>query len=390
MTESIKEKNSEKKYKILSVALFVVIVIECSFFVYNKKSDTDVSKKLYSVYYETSDGVYEEASTNSFDLENYSLNISRSTCENGGTVSQTSSGVTFTGSVDKCTLYFDQPVTLINHIYSLAGDADDTSTEIIGDTGLAYDGTTDKNLRYVGPTPNNYVSFNGELWRIIGVFNNISDGTNTETMVKLIRSDSIGNMVWNSGGWTPANNWEASVLCTLLNSGDYYKATGSYVTTGMKAASKDYIKSVVWHLGSSSDTQTPDVSYTIERGTTVYSGRSATWTGTIGLFYTSDYGFATSGGSSKDRSTCLATKMTSWANTDCANNDWLFLKANEWTITHSTYSASWVKYITSTGNGGGAGAGSSYAARPTVFLKPDVKYVTGTGTSSDPFIIKLN
>ena len=390
MIESIKEKNSEKKYKILSIALFIIIVMECSFFVYNKKRDVDVPKKLYSVYYETSDGVYEEASTNSFDLYNYNLNTSRSTCENGGTVSQTGSGVIFTGSVDKCTLYFDQPETLINYIYSLVGDADNTSSAIIGNTGLAYDGTGDKNLRYVGADPNNYVSFNGELWRIIGVFNNISDGTNTETLIKFIRSESIGNSAWNSGGWSPQNDWEASVLCTLLNSGDYYNRSGSYASTGMQASSKDYIKSVVWTLGSSSDTQTPDISYTVERGTTVYSGRSATWTGTIGLFYTSDYGFATSGGSSKDRSTCLATRMTSWANTDCANNDWLFLKANEWTITHSTYSATWVKYITSTGNGGGAGASSSYAARPTVFLKPDIKYVIGSGTSSDPFIIKLD
>ena len=36
---------------------------------------------------------------------------------------------------------------------------------------LAYDGTTDNNLRYIGKDPNNYVTFNNELWRIIGIFN---------------------------------------------------------------------------------------------------------------------------------------------------------------------------------------------------------------------------
>ena len=42
---------------------------------------------------------------------------------------------------------------------------------------LKFDNTVDNNLRYIGANPNNYVSFNNELWRIIGVFNNIDDGT---------------------------------------------------------------------------------------------------------------------------------------------------------------------------------------------------------------------
>ena len=38
---------------------------------------------------------------------------------------------------------------------------------------LKFDDTSDKNLRYIGANPNNYVKFNNELWRIIGVFNNV-------------------------------------------------------------------------------------------------------------------------------------------------------------------------------------------------------------------------
>ena len=33
------------------------------------------------------------------------------------------------------------------------------------------------NIRYYGADPNNYVLFNNELWRIIGVFKNIDNGT---------------------------------------------------------------------------------------------------------------------------------------------------------------------------------------------------------------------
>ena len=36
--------------------------------------------------------------------------------------------------------------------------------------GLERDTTSDNNIRYVGANPNNYVEFNGEAWRIIGVF----------------------------------------------------------------------------------------------------------------------------------------------------------------------------------------------------------------------------
>ena len=77
-------------------------------------------------------------------------------------------------------------------ILNLVGDADDTSTAIIEGTELAYDGTTDKNLRYVGydgtnNKPNNYIDIGdtSSLWRIIGVFNNIDDGTGiSETRLK--------------------------------------------------------------------------------------------------------------------------------------------------------------------------------------------------------------
>ena len=39
------------------------------------------------------------------------------------------------------------------------------------ENGLKKDNTEDQNIRYYGSNPNNYVRFNNELWRIIGVFN---------------------------------------------------------------------------------------------------------------------------------------------------------------------------------------------------------------------------
>jgi len=55
---------------------------------------------------------------------------------------------------------------------------------------LIDDETIDHNLRYVGASPNNYVRFNNELWRVIGVMNNVGDGNgNSETRLKIIRSE---------------------------------------------------------------------------------------------------------------------------------------------------------------------------------------------------------
>ena len=100
--------------------------------------------------------------------------------------------------------------TGVDIIRNLARDADNNSTDIITRTApegatctntLAYDGTTDNNLRYVGANPCNYVTFNGETagWRIVGVMNNIDDGTGKkETRLKLIRTEILGGYSWDT------------------------------------------------------------------------------------------------------------------------------------------------------------------------------------------------
>ncbi len=49
-----------------------------------------------------------------------------------------------------------------------------------------------------------------------------------------------------------------------------------------------------------------------KRGTKVYSGRGTSWTGKVGLMYLSDYGYATSGGATTNRASCLAKELTKW------------------------------------------------------------------------------
>ena len=68
--------------------------------------------------------------------------------------------------------------------------------------------------RYRETSPKNYVTFNNEVWRIIGIFPT-DDGTgNIENRIKLIRNESIGNKAWNSNN---TNNWTEATLKDELN-----------------------------------------------------------------------------------------------------------------------------------------------------------------------------
>ena len=239
--------------------------------------------------------------------------------------------------------------------------------------------------RYIGSNPNNYVTFNNELWRIIGVFS-VDDGTgNVEERLKLIRNESIGNMAWDSNS---TNDWPNATLNTNLNSGDYW-------TNSLSEDAKNMIGDAVWYLGGTSDYTSASNGltshwYSYERGTTVYSGRSTSWTGKVGLMYPSDYGYATSGGTTTDRNACLNKELYSWDSvSDCYNNDWIFNSAYQWTITPRAsyssdvfvlYSSGCLNYINA--------AGTYYGVRPAVFLKSSIKIVDGDGSSNNPYILQ--
>ena len=299
------------------------------------------------------------------------------------------------------------------NIITSATKTEPTAAETIlakGETDeLKFDNTVDNNLRYIGANPNNYVSFNNELWRIIGVFNNIDDGTGTkETRVKIIRNEPIGVYSWDYDGTVSSNrydnDWTSSQLKDLLNNGAYYnRTTGSYYNNSTTATSVDFtsnglteeaksmISDAKWNLGGlAGSLDIPLSVYTSERGTTVYSGRPTEWIGSIGLMYPSDYGYATAGGSSTDRETCLNTKLFSWiVYDDCFNNDWLYTGSYPWTLTPDSSSSSGVFYVLSNGR---VFSGIAYYINdvfPALYLNSNVKISGGEGTESSPFTLSL-
>ena len=243
----------------------------------------------------------------------------------------------------------------------------------------------DGNVRYMGANPNNYVSFNNELWRIIGVFD-VKSSVNgqTEKRLKIIRNESLGQMAWDSAD---TNNWTSASLQTYLN-GDYYNSLDSI--------SQSLIGDTYWNLGgTASYTSTTNGLashfYGYERETTVYSGRPTFWVGKIGLMYPSDYGYATSGGTNTNRASCLAKEMYNWYSSsysDCKNNDYLYISSfSQWTMTPVSSYSNGVFYVNSYSNLAFYYAYYGNAVKPTVYLKSSVLITSGDGSKTNPYIL---
>ena len=110
-----------------------------------------------------------------------------------------------------------------------------------------------------------------------------------------------------------------------------------------------------------------------------------------GVVYVSDYGYATSGGYTIDRESCLNAKISNWSSSysDCKNNDWLYNSSYSWTISPIAS----VSYNVFNVTGGGSiyydnVFNNSGTFRPTVFLKSNIKIVDGNGTENNPYILK--
>ena len=289
--------------------------------------------------------------------------------------------------------------------YKEPGNADQIIELAAKDTTNFATDDPDNNIRYIGANPNNYVYFNCsdysnqsdstcEKWRIIGVFKNMTkeDGSK-EDLVKIIRDDSLGNVSWDSNNGT---DWSKASLQTTLN-GEYYN--GTYATGALKNdTTRNAIESVVWNLGGSSTEAdvTASMFYERERGTSVYSGHAPTWTGKIGLMYPSDYGYATSGGSTTDRATCLAKAIYSWKGSgvsDCKNNDYLYKSGyHQWTlVSPSSFSSLYVFFVGETGYvNDNSYAKATIGVRPVTFLKSNILISeVGNGSSESPFHLKV-
>ena len=286
----------------------------------------------------------------------------------------------FTTKGTKCYLDFVEISTAI-----------DTIEELYPNNSLAYDDFN--NLRYIGANPNNYVSFNNELWRIIGIFSEDTHGVKGDKLIKIIRSESLGNFAWDS---SVNNNWSTSSLQFELN-GDYLNGTGSYTSLGIKDnVSRNMIETVTWKLGGTESSINVLAShfYNYERETNVYGSNPITWSGKVALMYPSDYSYATSGGSMTSREMCLSSAPINWLSSDysdCKNNNWLYDSSiTQWTLTPATKYNSRVFDIISDGTVNVGLAYGIFSIRPSIYLMSTVVIMNGDGSQSNPFQLSIN
>ena len=280
--------------------------------------------------------------------------------------------------------------------------------------GLERDTTSDANIRYVGANPNNYVEFNGEAWRIIGVF-----GSN----LKLVRDEILTTYSFDNKTTAQGidsnygtNDWTKSYLREFLN--DYYyggktitchsETSGSTATNAtitcpdinkINDTAKSMIQNTTWYLGGTTyktsnppyETYPVNELYESERGTQVYSGHATTSSDYIGLIYPSEYGYASTDASCRQnlRSGVTYTNNTWGGTPTCKNNNWLFKGSWYWTI--SPYSPNAIGVFSVGGDGFLYDYGALYRGRvrPSLYLKSNVKIVSGLGTKDDAFKLEI-
>ena len=275
---------------------------------------------------------------------------------------------------------------LNSYVASLVGTTQGTG-QVVNENGY----------RYEGKNPNNYVWFNNELWRIIGVFDSASHGVSNKNMVKIIRADILDGLAWDKSN---TNDWTAASLNLLLN-GAYYNAqdgtdtgycygnsttvTGNcdYTRKGIQEGYRSMIAKVTWYLGGSSKGgYTAEEFYGYERGTKVYSGRPTSTTGYIGLMYPSDYGYSVLS------SSCARTiDLDSYSTASCEGQNWLYGQGEEWTLTPSSKSRNNVFAMNN--DLGDYAIGNGLGHRPVLYLDSSVYKIDGDGSLANPYIIGM-
>ena len=375
------------KKKLLFFSIFIIIILVFVLTIYNiiyknnniYLNNKDEAPNFISIMLEETagSGEYKVSKSNKWPSKGYVFNKEMSYCNNGSTLTWNKNDNSVSVNInktDKCYVYFDiyQPTqpTLAEYIKSQY-----TGTQ--GENSLYYHNSTltngagDNSYRYAGASDsvNNYICLGSDattcpeanLFRIIGVFGN---------QTKVIRAKSVGYQQWHT---SESNTWSSSSLNAYLN--------GTYLTSLGTIAEK--IATTTWKVGGGSGSNisasVPATAYKNEVGS---SASTTIIDKKIGLMYVSDYGFAAS--------PSAWTKIlgdydgTDANGTSIKTINWMYMGYNEWTISRHSDNTNSAFFVNSTGNVLGSNVRSDNGVRPSFNLESSVKYVSGSGSMSDP------
>lgn len=251
-------------------------------------------------------------------------------------------------------------------------------------SGLSGDG-----VRYIGKSPDNYVCFGTTdkdtclgnkdvyMYRIIGVFKDSSNINHT----KLIKYKQLKNKsVWYTSD--AKATWGTSVINRNINGSHFLTKTGTYpylVTTSPWYSSIvkwDY-KSFIGHSGTFTDAYLREL-------------KAPTYPGLIGLMYDSDIGLAlgNSGLSTTAWRNSSNPLKESWLH---QNNNDTSVSTTEWTISIYCYACThyYANGITRAGTLDAIRFEiDAFSSRPVFYLTESMKYVSGNGEKTNPYIIE--
>ena len=243
------------------------------------------------------------------------------------------------------TIYLQSKISInggsgtINNPFIIANDKED-----------ALHNTTLLNTR----TSGEYVNFDGELYRIVGIENN----TTKLNKMGYVRdeSDEVITKNFSSGSTTYGNGNNDTYWDYYLNNAWYNSITPNY---------KNMLVEGTYYLGMTSNSYKGAICVTSSNTTTVKDCEKTTniWTGYVGL---PRYGemFASQQGSG-------------WTSSNYI-----------WLITPTSSTSVW--YIYNYGNiGHNSPSSYTYAVRPSITLNSSVKISSGSGLKNDPFEISL-
>ena len=203
--------------------------------------------------------------------------------------------------------------------------------------------------RYRGANPKNYVTFNNEVWRIIGIFPT-DDGTGKiENRIKIVRNESIGTYVADSN-----NSVEIAWPETNMNN----NLNGTYLSS-LTSETQNMIGNAKYYLGGYDGSeyqqgliQTPVDMYSYERkikntksNEFYYGSNPNSFIGKIGVMYASDYGYASSN--------CETKKLYNQNSSNydiraCNDTNWLYnIKNAEWLLDQNPDRGLGVNFYTS-------------------------------------------
>ena len=387
-------------------------------------------KEVYMIY---ADG---DISTGSIRFNSGTQYSSLSTCQNEGINSNAISlgSATFTCELDQTTnkYYIEAHGFFDSSSFSSKEECEKSSSR----NGLK-EFSTSNSLSCVKKT----ITIDG--WRIIGVMNNVDDGTGIkEQRVKLMRNESLGDYSWDAslntinGGqginqWGATDEYVGADLMRELNT-DYlnYNLTTNPMWYGevydeeelvynigqivefdrnkvLKMDAQNLIGDALWYTGTLNDTSVNDfvassVSYQNERSNNLASTnngkycpstksgcndtvtRTTSWVGRVALINASDYGYAVGG---SVRNSCLSKKLSDYRDNECFLTNWIYYTQTTSTITPYADTSKAV-YVIQIYGGKLVSIYSHYTGsiNPVVYLKSNVKITKGNGSVASPYI----